>query len=177
MPHMNGQGGTNDKFVFGARRAMASYLNRTGYFRMNNSWYAWVTQRAEKASACSTCRPRSTTARGLCAPGANAPGVLAAPPSRLRSATHSGRAAEQTRAAWAAAVRPWGLAELADSAAFNTPRWRAARGRSRLLTIAPGAHPNASRPAATRMPPPPRSANARGRRRSLVAWPAVPRGS
>ena len=42
MPHMNGQGGTNDKFVFGARRAMASYLNRTGYFRRNASWYAWV---------------------------------------------------------------------------------------------------------------------------------------
>ncbi len=51
VPHMNGQGGTNDKFVFGARRAMASYLNRTGYFRRNASWYAWVTHRAEKASA------------------------------------------------------------------------------------------------------------------------------
>ena len=25
VPHMNGQGGTNDKFVFGARRAMAAY--------------------------------------------------------------------------------------------------------------------------------------------------------
>ena len=42
VPHMNGQGGTNDKFVFGARRAMAAYLNRTGYFWRNASWYAWV---------------------------------------------------------------------------------------------------------------------------------------
>ena len=42
VPHMNGQGGTNDKFVFGARRAMAAYLNRTGYFWRNVSWYAWV---------------------------------------------------------------------------------------------------------------------------------------
>ena len=29
VPHMNGQGGTNDKFVIGARRAMAAYLNRS----------------------------------------------------------------------------------------------------------------------------------------------------
>ena len=46
VPHMNGQGGTNDKFVFGGRRAMAAYLNRTGYFWRNVSWYAWATRRA-----------------------------------------------------------------------------------------------------------------------------------
>ena len=42
VPHMNGQGGTNDKFVMGTRRAMAAYLNRTAYFHMNGSFFAWV---------------------------------------------------------------------------------------------------------------------------------------
>ena len=51
VPHMNGQGGTSDKFIFGARRAMAAYLNRTGYFWRNASWYAWVPRRAESVGA------------------------------------------------------------------------------------------------------------------------------
>lgn len=64
VPHMNAQGGTNDKFVVGTRDAMSAYLNRTSYFFLNASWYAWLARSSHGHPFAFDCRGNPGSSSG-----------------------------------------------------------------------------------------------------------------
>ena len=104
VPHMNAQGGTNDKFVMGTRDAMATYLNRTSYFFRNASWYAWLARSSHGHPFAFDCHGN---------PGSSS-GALR-PPSCRRAASRTSARATSSRPSQPAATPGRALCRCASS--------------------------------------------------------------
>ena len=145
VPHMNAQGGTNDKFVMGTRDAMATYLNRTSYFFRNASWYAWLARSSHGHPFAFDCHGN---------PGSSS-GALR-PPSRRRAASRPSTRATSSRPSQPAATPGRALCRCASSQQrpqASSPATVSAAARVAAAALSHRPSPLALRAATPPLPP------------------------
>ena len=124
VPHMNGQGGTNDKFVVGTRDAMSAYLNRTSYFFHNASFYAWLARSSHGQPFAFDCRGNPGSSSG--AP--RSPRALPSRPSAVATTASSSQPAAHPAAPCVAPPPHCRGRRHGDQQRYPRPRRRSTRG-------------------------------------------------